>query len=315
MCTAATYYQGGHFFGRTLDLSYSYEEQVVITPRRFPLPFRHAAPLAEHLAMVGMAFVQEGYPLYYDAVNEAGLAMAGLNFPGFAHYGDCLPDMDNVSPFEFIPWVLGRCETVAQTRALLSRINLIKEPFSTHLPLTPMHWMIADREESIVVEPLKGGLRVWENPVGVMANAPAFDWHLTNLSQYRSLSPAAPEGGAIPTLSLGEGTAGLPGDLTSPSRFVRAAYTRNHAPAQEGDGLRQFFHILGSVNQVRGSVLTPEGGEERTVYTACCDLDTPAYYYTTYENSRITAVSLGAGQGSELRAFPLRQQPDICWEN
>lgn len=82
MCTAATYTTKNHYFGRTLDYEYSYEEQVTVTTRNYPFPFRKVNTMETHYAMIGMAFVVENYPLYYGATNEKGLSMAGLNFPG-----------------------------------------------------------------------------------------------------------------------------------------------------------------------------------------------------------------------------------------
>ena len=116
MCTAITYQTKDNYFGRNLDLDYVYQETVTITPRRYPLRFRQMGTLDRHYAMIGMAYVLGDYPLYYDATNEAGLSMAGLNFPGNAVYRQEEPGRDNVTPFEFIPWVLGRCATVAEAR-------------------------------------------------------------------------------------------------------------------------------------------------------------------------------------------------------
>ena len=113
MCTAATYKTDGFYFGRTLDYEFSYGDEIVVTPRRFPFAFRGGAALESHYALLGMAHVADGYPLYYDAANEKGLGMAGLNFVGNAHYEKRAAGKDNVAQFEFIPWVLGQCASVA----------------------------------------------------------------------------------------------------------------------------------------------------------------------------------------------------------
>ena len=107
MCTAITFSKQDFYFGRTLDLERSYGEEVVISPRNFLLPFRQRPSLDHHYAIIGMAHISNGYPLYYDAVNEAGLCMAALNFPGFAQYKVSAEGRDNVASFEFLPWVLG----------------------------------------------------------------------------------------------------------------------------------------------------------------------------------------------------------------
>ena len=134
MCTAAAYHTKDHYFGRNLDLEYSYRESVTVTPRNFPLPFRCGKTLETHQAIIGMAFVVGGYPLYYDAANEKGLAMAGLNFPDNCCYNPAQEGKDNIAPFEFIPWILSQCATVKEARPLLERLNLTQERFSDQLP-------------------------------------------------------------------------------------------------------------------------------------------------------------------------------------
>ena len=298
MCTAIHFHTRDHYFGRNLDLEYHYEEQVVVLPRRCPLAFRATPALAEHPAMIGMATVIGGVPLFYDAANEHGVSMAGLNFPGSAHYFPHNPQKDNVAPFEFIPFVLGQCKNMADVRALLARVNLLDEAFSAQVPLSPLHFMICWQKESLVVESTASGLHIYENPVGVMTNNPTFDMQLWNLSQYMRLSPHQPENALAPSLPLapssnGMGALGLPGDLSSPSRFVRAAYTLHHSVCgdTEEESVNQFFHILGAVSHPRGSVMA-HGKPEITVYSSCCNTDRGIYYYTTYENSAVTGVDM-----------------------
>ena len=182
MCTAITYASGDHYFGRNLDLDHSYNETVTVAPRGFPFAFRRAATLKEHYAMIGMAFVVENYPLYYDATNEKGLSMAGLNFPASAFYGPEKDGPDNISPFEFIPWLLGQCANLAEARKLLARIHLANIPFSARLPLSPLHWLIADQTGAIVVEAVREGLKIYEDPVGVLTNEPPFDYQMFHLN-------------------------------------------------------------------------------------------------------------------------------------
>lgn len=193
MCTAAVYQTKDHYFGRTLDYEISFHETVAVTPRKYPLFFRRVRSLKTHYAMIGVASMAQDYPLYYDATNEKGLSMAGLNFPGNAIYKPEIAGKDNVAPFEFIPWILGQCATVKEARGLLSRLNLVNIKFNDTLPLATLHWMIADREESIVVEPMKDGLKVFDNPVGVLTNNPPFDYQLFNLNNYMKLSVLEPE--------------------------------------------------------------------------------------------------------------------------
>lgn len=299
MCTAITYSCGDHYFGRNLDLDHSYNETVTVTPRKFPFAFRRAAAMYQHYAMVGMAFVAGGYPLYYDATNEKGLSMAGLNFPGNADYKAEQDGCDNIAPFEFIPWLLGQCADLREARQLLARIQLINLPFSAQLPLAPLHWLIADQSGSIVVEPLPEGLKICENPVGVLTNNPPFDYQLFHLNNYMQLSREQPrnsfaQGLELQPYCLGMGAMGLPGDLSSASRFVRAAFTKLNSVSgtSESESVSQFFHILGSVAQQRGCARAGDGRYEITVYSSCCNMDKGVYYYTTYENSQISAVDM-----------------------
>lgn len=324
MCTAITYKTKDHYFGRNLDLEFSYQETVTITPRNYSFSFRRAKELRHHYAMIGMAYVVEGYPLYYDATNEKGLSMAGLNFPGNADYKPEEEGKDNISPFEFIPWVLGQCANLCQVRKWLEQINLVEIPFSRELPLSPLHWMISDSEGSITVEAVKDGLLIYDNPVEVLTNNPPFEFHMMNLNNYMSLTREEPQNlfsDCLPlkTYSRGMGALGLPGDLSSASRFVRAAFTRMNAVSKdtEEESVSQFFHILGSVEQQRGCVHLGEEKYEITIYSSCCNTDKGIYYYVTYDNRQITGVDMYSEdlEGTELVSYPLRKMQKICMQN
>lgn len=299
MCTAATYKTKDFYFGRTLDYEFSYGDEVVVTPRNYPFSFRKMGNMEEHFAMIGMAYVTEDYPLYYDAVNEKGLGMAGLNFVGNADYKEAAADKDNIAQFEFIPWILGQCASVKEARALLEKINLINTPFSKELPLAQLHWILADRDEAITVESVKEGIRIYDNPVGVLTNNPPFNEQMFQLNNYMHLSPKAPQNHFSDKLLLnaysrGMGALGLPGDLSSQSRFVRVAFTKMNSVSgdSEAESVSQFFHILGSVDQQRGCCEVGDNAYEITIYTSCCNVDKGIYYYTTYENHQITAVAM-----------------------
>lgn len=323
MCTAVRYKTGDTYFGRTLDLEYGYREEVVITPRNFPLAFRRKAALETHYAIIGMATVAEEYPLYYEAANEHGLGMAGLNFPGNAHYFPEMPDKDNITPFEFIPWILGQCKNLAEARALLKNINLCNISFHKELPLSPLHWIIADRDGAITVESMADGLKIWDNPVGVLTNNPPFDYQMTHLCDYLNLTHLPPENRFGPMelvpYSRGMGALGLPGDLSSASRFVRAAFVKANSVSGPGEAesVGQFFHILGAVAQQRGCVKMPDGRYEITRYSSCINTGKGIYYYTTYENPGVSAVSLHRCdlQNTRLYRYPLLTKMDIRWKN
>lgn len=324
MCTAATYRTKDFYFGRTLDYEFSYGDEVTVTPRNFSFRFRNMGLMESHYAMIGMAYVTEGYPLYYDAVNEKGLGMAGLNFVGNAEYKEKVLDKDNVAQFEFIPWILGQCATVNEARALLKRINLVNTPFSEELPLAQLHWMIADRDEAITVESVRDGIKVYCNPVGVLTNNPPFNEQMFQLNQYMHVSPKAPKNLFSDKLPLyaysrGMGALGLPGDLSSQSRFVRAAFVKMNSVSgeSESESVSQFFHILGAVDQQRGCCEVGNGQYEVTLYTSCCNADKGIYYYTTYENHQITAVNLYKEKLDDIQLvrYPLIQGEQIKMQN
>jgi len=322
MCTAITFCPGDHYFGRNLDLEYSYNEVVTITPRNFPFQFRNGSHLPSHYALIGMATVAEGYPLYYEATNEKGLSLAGLNFPGNAQYFPARQDKENIAPFELIPWLLGSCATVAEAKACLDDINLWNCPFSETFPLSPLHWLLADKDSALTIESTKENLKVYENPVGILTNNPPFPYHLHNLTNYMALTEQPPTNRQpieLRPYSLGLGSFGLPGDMSSGSRFVKAAFTKMHSVCGQSEisSVSQFFHILGSACQQRGLTQLENGKYEFTLYTSCCNSSKGIYYYTTYENSRISAVDMHREDlnKSDLITFPLVTHSQILFQN
>ena len=324
MCTAVTYQTRDFYFGRTLDLERSYGEEVTFTPRNYPLDFRNVGTLERHYAIIGMARVEKGNPLYFDGVNEKGLAMAGLNFVGYARYQRPEVGWDNIAHFELIAWILATCATVEEARGMLAGMRLTGEAFSRELPPAQLHWMIADNREAVTLEAVEEGLRIYPNPVGVLTNNPPFDMQLFQLNNFLNLSPEHPESGFAPGMDLsaysrGMGAMGLPGDLSSQSRFVRAAFVKGNARSgkTEAESVGQFFHILGAVNQPMGCCRTETGEYEKTVYTSCCNASRGIYYYTTYGNRQITAVDMGREDmdGRQLRRYPLRTEEAFFRQN
>ena len=281
--------------------------------------------MPSHYAMIGVAHVAEGYPLYYDAVNEKGLAMAGLNFVGNAYYRKPGRDkLDDVAQFELLPWILGQCASVQEARELLGRINITDIAFSENFPPSQLHWMISDKKESITLESVKEGIKIYDNPVGVLTNNPPFDMQLFALNNYRNLSPRSEASTFSPNLQLsqysrGMGAMGLPGDLSSQSRFVRVAFVKENSISgeSEAESVSQFFHILGAVDQQRGCCELEEDKYEITIYTSCCNADKGIYYYTTYNNHQITAVDMHRENlvGNELVRYPMVDEDQIRMVN
>lgn len=324
MCTAATYRTDDFYMGRTLDYEFSYGEEITVMPRNFPLSFRHGGGTDRHYAIIGMAHVADGYPMFYDAVNEKGLGMAGLNFAASAHYSEPEDGKQNVAQFEFIPWVLSQFASLGQARSAIEKINLVGTTYDSRYPAAKMHWIIADKSGAITVEPTEGGLKIYDNAPGVLTNEPPFDMQLFNLNNYMRLSPKQPENSFSDALNLGTysrgmGGLGLPGDLSSMSRFVRAAFTKLNSlsGSDEAESVGQFFHILGSVEQVRGCCEVAPGKHEITLYTSCCSAQRGIYYYTTYENRRICAVDMHRCDldAAALVRFAPRTEEDVFYQN
>ncbi len=324
MCTAATYRTKDFYIGRTLDYEMSYGDEITITPRNYVLKFRYMGEKKNHYAILGMAHVAGDYPLYYDAINEKGLGMAGLNFVGNAVYQEVENDRENVAQYEFIPWILSQCASVEEVRELLAKMNLVGTPFSEKLATAQLHWIIADEKEALTVERMADGLHIYENKVGVLTNNPPFETQMFLLNNYMNLSPKQPENNwseelPLHTYSRGMGALGLPGDLSSASRFARVAYTKQNSVSgdSEQESVSQFFHILGSVDQQRGCCEVAEGKYEITIYTSCCNASRGIYYYTTYGNHQITAVDMHREDldGTGLIRYPLLEQGEVRWQN
>lgn len=324
MCTAITYKTKDFYFGRTLDYEISYEDEVTITPRNYEFNFRHKQNIKNHYAIIGMAYVTENYPLYYEAVNEKGLGIAGLNFVGNAQYNKKIKGKDNITQFEFIPWILSQSTTVKEAKKLIEKINFLDEPFSTNLPLAQLHWIISDSIESITVEAVKDGIKIYENPVGVLTNNPTFDKQMFELNNYMNLSTKSPKNTFAKSLNLekysrGMGAIGLPGDLSSQSRFIRAAFVKMNSVSkeEEKESVSQFFHILNSVEQQRGCCELDDGIFEITIYTSCCNASKGIYYYTTYDNHQITAIDMHKENlnSENLIRYPLIKDEQIKMQN
>ena len=306
MCTALFYGVGGGYLGRTLDYEQGYGERVTVTPRGY---------LGNRYGMVGMATVAEGYPLYFDGVNEAGLAVAALNFPLSARYAPAHTAGATVAVHELIPTLLGRCTSVDQAVSLLRGVVLCDRPFSEHYPTARLHWMVADAGRCVVAESTDTGLHVYENPARVLTNEPPFPHQLSHLSHYGNLSPAPPDGWQTP-VSRGGGTVGLPGDFTSPARLVRGAYAVTHA-APVGEQIAQVFRLMAAVSVPAGCVQADDGRPVFTRYTACMDLRQRAYIYNVYGCHRLRGVALRPAvlDKADLTTYPLPEQEDVLWEN
>ncbi len=324
MCTALRVPFGGSYLGRTLDLDRSYGEEIVVLPRRYPLLFRHMGEQRTHHAMIGMATVVADTPLLYDAVNEHGLAMAGLNFPENAYYAPVTSGKDNIASFEVIPWILAQAKTVGEALPLLERMNLCDTAFLPSLPPSPLHFILADTRRTVVVEPTHAGLLVYDDPAGVLTNNPPFPYQMESLRRYDGLrtdNTAVTRNADLPYSDYcqGLGAVGLPGDASSMSRFVRAAFgVRNAAEGEtEEQNVLQVMKLLSSVEMIRGLVKTDEGHPDTTVYKVAVDQARGIYHYTTEWSHTVRSVALHRCEigGEALARFPLVTSPAFLPQN
>ena len=299
MCTAI---KDAHLFGRTLDLAKSYGEQVVISPRRYPFCFTHEGKNADHYAMVGSAHISGKAPLYYDAMNEKGLCIAALRFYPLARYHEKQDGRHAVASFELIPWLLCSCADAKEAKSLLEDTVITPDSFSDSLPSTPLHWMVADSKGAFIIESTADGMKIYDNSIGVLTNAPAFPEQIKAIPADILLSRRTDYTDSVM----------VPGALSSVARLQRVLDAKSKTePATDYDGaISRFFHVLGTVNQPEGVWRTEEMQPMRTVYTSCMDTERQIYFFTTYTCRKIRGVRLKNAHLDldTLTAFPMARE-------
>ncbi len=311
MCTAiqTTYEDGGVILGRNMDLPCEFNQAPILVPK---------GAADNHLAYLGIGVLIDGFPALCDGMNTAGLGACALNFLGYAQYEDVQNSAKlNLAPHEFIPHILGNFSTVAEVKKALKDAEIVNRAINPYTPIATLHWMLADASgAAIVVERTKKGLAVYDNSAYVLTNNPDFNWHLTNLNEYLKVSPVQPNSVnwsdcTLSCLGVGGGTLGLPGDFSSVSRFVRAAYLRAHLPDHKKSelALHHIFNMLGAVSIPRGAVITIDRIQDQTIYTSAMDLKQKIYYYKTEFNSRINALRFE--KKKEITVYDYLNTPDI----
>ena len=295
MCTSIKW---NNYFGRTLDNTFNYKMNVVITPRKYSFSFRHTHINDKNYSIIGMAHVENNYPLYSDAINEKGLAIAALEFPDYAHYFNNNNDKNNVCVFEIIPYILRQCKNIEEVRKSLENINIINESFNDNLFLTPLHFIISDLYDSIVLESTIDGIKVYDNPYNVLTNNPDFNYHKVNINNYLNLTSEYPNNRLskkidLKPFSYSFGLIGLPGDYSSPSRFIKALFLINNTnDVDDKEKLTHYFHILDAVGPIKGIALNEDGISQYTIYSSAMDMNNIIYYYKTYWDNQIKGVRL-----------------------
>ena len=312
MCTGIRFSDGnGHLYlARNLDWTSGYGERVVLTPTGYATRSPFGAVAGIRHAVIGMGIVEENTPLYFDCGNDAGLAIAGLNFPGYAQYApEPVEGATNVAAFEFPLWVASQFASVDEVEAALGDVVIVDRPINEKYPSSLLHWIIGDATRAVVVEYTRDGMHVFDDDVDVLANQPGFAWHHENLRNYLNAAPDFPEDTVLGRAHLapfgsGSHMRGIPGDYYSPSRFVRAAYVNAHYPekASEEENVSRAFHTLQQVAMVDGCAAMSSGEFEKTIYTGLFSSRTTTYYWNTYDAPAIRSVAMAdhASDGTQL---------------
>lgn len=316
MCTA---FQCHGYFGRNLDLETTFQEQIVFTPRHYSFQLKNNTEYKNEFSMIGMATVINDYPLYAEAMNEKGLCMAGLYFPGNACYFDAQSDKVNITPFELIPYILGQYKSIEEVKEIIFQLNILNCSFSKQLPLAPLHWIIADQNQSLIIESTKEGLQIYEDSLHVLTNNPPYSFHQWNIKNYLHLQSSYPQDTlfhqSLKPYGNGFGTIGMPGDLSPASRFVKTLWLKENVTMNknEEENVSQIFHILDSVAMVKGTVKTINDQDDYTIYSCCMSMHEKAYYYKTYENNQISCIQMEKqnSNSKKLQLYPLKRQQNI----
>ena len=305
MCTAITLrsQQGETFFGRNMDFSYEIEPHIYIVPRNYQWDnVLNEGKIRDSYRFMGIGQELDGLLAFFDGVNEMGFAAAALYFAGDAAY-DTQPEAqspDQISSFDFLHYILGRCASVKDLAVILKNLAIVGQEDPVTGTAAPLHWIAADRSgECVVIELTERGKTVFDNPIGVMANSPDFQWHMTNLRNYMEAAPRQKEeawwaGLRLTPFGQAGGTQILPGGYTSPERFVRTAYLKSHIPTPQSsdEAVVSCFHVMESVTVPKGAVITSRNTYDYTKYTAFINTNTCEYFFKTYDNIQVGTAGL-----------------------
>jgi choloylglycine hydrolase len=299
---------GSVVFARTLEFARNLKSQILLIPRGYS--FRGITPFGENglmwkakFAAVGANFEEDNHLI--DGFNEKGLYVGSFYFPGYTEYQkvnkkDCTL---TIAPQQLINWILTNFENIKELKSSIQKIKVANVPYSKWNEVLPIHLIVTDAKgNSSVFEYVKGKLNIYNNPYGVLTNAPAFDWHILNITNYLNLSPNNIKEKRIVNkvfkpFGEGSGLSGIPGDFTPPSRFIRAFFLAEASIKTHNseETVIQAFHILNSFDIPKGAIRSHEGNlieNDFTQWTSVSDLDNKCYYYKTEKNSRVRRVDL-----------------------
>ncbi|WP_182199777.1 linear amide C-N hydrolase [Paraliobacillus salinarum] len=297
MCTTVGFsHKEGFVFGRTLEVGVTLDNEVAYIPSDVDGYIKAiGTTFSSKYATIGSAFSK--IELLGDGINEMGLMGSNNLLPHYATFSpEAVDGKINLTTSYAFNYLLTRCSNVAEVREEASKMNITAYGETKEDASTTMHFFFMDATgEKVVLEPINGMLVAYDNPYGVLTNAPEFDWHETNLKNYLHLQPENIEKATFneTTVSkLGEGTGmlGVPGDFTPPSRFVRAAYFVANTPKQlnRHDAILQNFRILSQFDIPTGAVIETEKKlKDETLYTSVMDTKENAYFIKCHDHINI----------------------------
>ncbi|QYY35624.1 choloylglycine hydrolase family protein [Ruficoccus sp. ZRK36] len=320
MCTSLTYAtrDGFHFLARTMDFAFVLEGTPHVHPRRFGWRSQSGEEHRGRYGFVGAGRELEQF-FFADGVNEKGLAVCELYFPDEASYApELVAGKVNLAPHELVTWLLSEIGSVQELRARFEALALVSYEFKLLGTVLPLHFIVSDSTGAcVVIEPTADGLKLKENPAGVMTNSPELEWHLKNLNNLLGLRPENPPETPLGTLTLkpfgqGAGTLGLPGGYTPPERFLRTAFLREYTerPAGAEAGVAAILGILNPVTIPKGVNLKPGGVPDYTQYRSVMSLSERAYYFNNYGTNEVLRVVLTEMllESKTPQAFPAKKE-------
>lgn len=303
MCTHITLSSkdGKHLSARTMDFSYELDPEMVMYPRNLKLDFIFDKFAKEqHYAFMGLSKNIGAY-MCADGINEHGLSGAELYFEGYSVYADKPAEgKTNLAVHELLIWFLAYCKTTQEAVDALESINVVSVDLELIGRTPPLHWVLQDASgHSVIIEITKHGIEVHKNDLGVLTNSPNYEWHLTNVRNYIGLQPHQNQSRIIQGVELkpfgqASGTFGLPGDLTAPSRFIRALYNKTALiePANAHDLVVGASHVLNNVDVPKGAVRTERASLDYTQYSSYIVCNDQTYTYRLYDELKYHTVDL-----------------------
>ena len=309
-CTGISMFSanGSYFQARTIEWAGSNLNSVyVVVPRDFSQTSytpkgKNGMTFKSRFGYVGLSVQEKEFVA--EGLNEAGLSAGLFYYPNYGSYllYDEKYNSTTISDLQFVSWLLSQFASVEEVKANINKVRVVSL-MGGDGSAAAIHWRVGDSSgKQIVIEIEQGVVHIYDNPVGVITNAPGFQWHLTNLSNYINLTPVNPPAQEmyefkVNPIGHGNGFLGLPGDFTPPSRFVRAAFFKATAPtlATAQETMLQCFHILNNFDIPIGMNFPKNEIPDMpsaTQWTSVIDLTNKEVYFKTFYNNAIRKIDL-----------------------